>query len=220
MFREHETGKGNIKILIADDYEIIRNSLKRIVDVVDDIDVVGVCSNGIEAYEKTKEVHPDIILLDAIMPEGNGVEATRLIKAYDSNIKVLILTTFSEDNLIFSSFQAGVDGYILKDITAKHLIRNIYDCMEGNLIIPSNIAVKLVKKITNIQLDDQLFTETEKEIIPLLIEGLSNKEISSKLNLSYGTVRNYISGIYKKIGTTQRKKAVEKLRYSDRCKGY
>jgi DNA-binding NarL/FixJ family response regulator len=211
MFNENKSRKENITIVIADDHEIIRDSLKRMLDVVDGIDVVGICKNGLEAYKKTKTSNPHIVLLDAIMPECDGIEATRLIKKYNENIKVLMLTTFSDDALIFNSFHAGVDGYILKDITADHLIRNIYDCVEGSLIIPSNIAQKLVKKITSIQMDKAFFTETEKEIIPLMIDGMTNKEISDKLHISYGTVRNYISDIYRKIGTTQRQDAVEKL---------
>lgn len=209
---DNKTKKENIKILIADDHEIIRNSLKRMLDVIDDIDVVSTCQTGFESYEKTKSLNPHIVLIDAVMPECNGIEATKLIKEHNNNIKVLMLTTFSDDELIMSSFNAGIDGYILKDITAEHLIRSIYDCIAGNLIIPNRIARKLVKKIMTLQLDEQLFTETEKEIIPLMIDGLSNKAISSSLNISYGTVRNYVSGIYKKIGTTKRKKAIEKLK--------
>lgn len=211
MFENKKQVKETIKILIADDHEIIRESIKRMLDLVEDMTVVGLCENGFEAFEMVKETTPDIVLMDAIMPKCNGVESTKEIKKYDESIKVLMLTTFSDKKLIFSAFEAGIDGYILKDTTAKNLIRCIYDTMDGNLIIPNHIAQKLVKEIAINQKHIYTFNKTEEAIIKLLIEGLTNKEIAQKLYIGYGTTRNYVSDIYKKVGETDRKRALEKL---------
>ena len=155
--------------------------------------------------------------MDAIMPVCDGVKATKLVKEYDSGIKVLMLTTFSDKELIFNAFNAGIDGYVLKDITAEKLVKIIRDAKEGDLIIPTSIAAKLVRQIQDKDpIVQYSFNRTEDEIIELLLKGLSNKEISMKLNIGYGTTRNYISDIYSKIAETDRTHAIEKLRkYSE-----
>lgn len=198
-----------IRIMIVDDYEIIRDSLKRMISVEKDFEVVAVCENGKQALEQIKQNEVDIILMDAVMPVMSGIKSTKLIKNYNNKIKILMLTTFSDKKLVFDAFSVGVDGYILKDIKGTKLIENIKNCLNGETIIPNEIAKKLAKAVANHSVQD--FGDTEKEIIELLKKDYTNKQIASQLNLSYGTVRNYISEIYKKIGESDRKRVVKIL---------
>lgn len=198
-----------IRIMIVDDHELIRDSLKRILSTEENFDVVAVHENGKKALDSIKEIPVDLILMDAVMPVMSGIESTKLIKNINSQVKVLILTTFSDEKLIFDAFGARVDGYILKDIRGVKLIEDIKKCLNGEIVIPEEIAIKLAKAVGNYS--DREFCNTEKEIIKLLKVNYSNKEIASKLNLSYGTVRNYISEIYKKLGESDRRKVIELL---------
>lgn len=205
--------KSQIQLIIVDDHGIIRDSLKRMLNIFEDMHVIGTASNGEEAFELIKKERPDIVLMDAVMPICDGIKGTRLIKDYDNTIKVLMLTTFSDKELIYDAFNAGIDGYVLKDITAENLVKVLREAQEGELIIPTSIAAKLIKQIQNRDpLGSLSFNKTENEIIDLLIKELSNKEISQKLNISYGTTRNYISDIYSKLAETDRAQAIEKLR--------
>lgn len=205
--------KSQIQLIIVDDHGIIRDSLKRMLNIFEDMHVIGTASNGEEAFELIKKERPDIVLMDAVMPICDGIKGTRLIKDYDNTIKVLMLTTFSDKELIYDAFNAGIDGYVLKDITAENLVKVLREAQEGELIIPTSIAAKLIKQIQNHDsLGSLSFNKTENEIIDLLIKELSNKEISQKLNISYGTTRNYISDIYSKLAETDRAQAIEKLR--------
>jgi len=201
-----------IQIVIVDDHGIIRDSLKRMLNTFEDMEVIGTASNGNDAFKLVKKIRPDIVLMDAIMPICNGVEGTRLIKDYDDTIKVLMLTTFSDKELIYNAFDAGIDGYILKDITAEKLVKVIRESQKDELIIPTRIAAILVKQIRDKDhLSFDSFNKTEEEIINLLLKGLTNKEIAQNLNICYGTTRNYISDIYKKVAETNRAEAIKKL---------
>jgi len=202
-----------IQLVIVDDHGIIRDSLKKMLNTFDDMHVLGTASNGFDALELIKKERPDIVLMDAIMPICNGVEGTKIIKDYDDTIKVLMLTTFSDKELIYNAFNAGIDGYVLKDITAESLVKVIRNARKGDLIIPSRIAAILIKQIQAKDPQSKLsFNKTEDEIIIQLLKGLSNKEIAQKLNISYGTTRNYISDIYSKIAESDRASAIKKLK--------
>lgn len=201
-----------INVMVVDDHSIIRDSLVRIVDLVEGMTAVASCVDGNEAIEAAKLHKPDIILMDAIMPRLNGVEATKVIKDILPEVKVLILTTFSEKELIVNAFRAGCDGYVLKDITSDKLIQSIQEVAAGDFIIPTDIAKKLVQQIKEDKPQVAFsFNKTEEEIIELLRHGLTNKEIADRLHISYGTTRNYISNIYKTIGETDREKALARL---------
>ncbi len=212
MFDEIKKEATLIQVIIVDDHGIIRDSLKRMLNTFDDMHVIGTASNGYEAFDIVQKEKPDVVLMDAIMPLCDGVEGTRLIKNYDNTIKVLMLTTFSDKELIYNAFDAGINGYVLKDITADKLVDVIREAYNGDTIIPSSIAVQLVKQIKHTESEHSPdFNQTEHEIIEQLIDGLSNKQIAQKLNISYGTTRNYISDIYTKLAVTDRSLAIKKL---------
>ncbi|MBU5592026.1 response regulator transcription factor [Clostridium sp. MSJ-4] len=203
-----------IRVLIADDQTLMRDGLKTILDLEDDIEVVATCENGEQAIEQAIKLHPDVILMDIRMPVMNGVESVKKIKTSLPKIAVIMLTTFDDDEYIVEALSNGASGYLLKDIPADKLIEAIRDSLKGQLFIPTNIAAKLVAKLSHKESSKEILkkkldlSEREIEVSSLLIEGHSNKQIAAKLFISEGTVKNYISNIYSKIGISDRTKAV------------
>ncbi len=201
----------SICVLLADDQTIIRDGLKALLETHGNISVVGEASNGREAYEQTRKLKPDVVLMDIRMPEMDGVEATRRIKKDFPETNIIVLTTFDDDEYIIKAMTYGASGYLLKDIGSEKLIETIRDSLCGNIILPGRVAAKITSRLTqnavpDVTLDD--FTEREIEIIRLLTEGKSNREIAQALYLSVGTIKNYISQIYLKINVNDRANAV------------
>lgn len=200
-----------IRIVLADDQTIIREGLYSILKSYADIDVVGQAGNGREAYDLSIKLKPDIVLMDIRMPVMDGVEATRLIKRDQPETRVIILTTFEDDDYIINAMTYGASGYLPKDIGSKKLVEAIRDGFAGNIILPGKIASKITShlaqnKTEQAELSD--FSQREQDIIRLLVEGRSNKEIADTLYLTVGTVKNYITQIYSKIGASDRANAV------------
>ena len=210
----------NIKVLIADDQTLMRDGLKTILELEEGIEVVGMAENGIQAYELTEKLDPDVVLMDIRMPLMDGVESTRIIKKNNPSIVVIMLTTFDDDEYIIQALQYGASGYFLKDIQGNKLIQAIRESVTGNMLMPSNIAVKLATRLSQIsnhepatsKCNDLEFSVREQEIAALMVKGYTNKQIASELCISEGTTKNYISIIYSKIGTNDRTKAVIFLR--------
>ena len=203
-----------IKVMLVDDQTLLREGLNTIIDFQDEMEVTAQASNGREAVDICLSSPPDIILMDIRMPEMNGVEAVRIIKEENPNIKIIMLTTFDDDDYVVDAIYYGAEGYLLKDIETEKLLGFIRDVARGETVLPSNIAMKLAKRIKEertpnyrINLDVDELTNRETEIGLLLAEGLTNAEISEKLYLSNGTVKNYISAIYSKLNTSNRTKA-------------
>jgi len=207
-----------LKIVIIDDQTLMRDGLKTILDLEEDMQVVGTAANGYEGHKLVLELKPDIVLMDIRMPVLNGVEATRLIKRELKDVIVIILTTFDDDEFIVEALSCGAAGYILKDIDGDRLIQSIKDAYNGDMILPAKIAAKLATKVLKIENENSNesginintfeFTEREKEICKLLSEGYTNKEICEKLFLTNGTVKNYVTNIYNKLGVSNRLSAV------------
>jgi DNA-binding NarL/FixJ family response regulator len=202
-----------IKIMLVDDQAILREGLKTIIELNDDYLVTLEAGNGEDAVEIYNKDLVDVVLMDIRMPVMDGIIATRKIKGMDDGVAILVLTTFNEQELIVEALAAGADGYILKDIDGKHLISAIRDAYDGNFILPSKVANMLAKKISAKRLDSGYETHEkdldelsarEVEIGRLIGEGYTNKEIAEKLFLSEGTVKNYISEIYSKLGDNNR----------------
>jgi DNA-binding NarL/FixJ family response regulator len=198
-----------IKILIADDQELIRQSLMIILDNVPDFEVVDCVADGIEVMESVKEEKPDVILMDIRMPRMDGVVCTQRIKELYPDIKIIILTTFDDDEYVFNALKFGASGYLLKGISMKELSDAIRKVYNGTAMINEDIASKVVRLFSRmaqsnlaIRVEDELTRDlkpSEWDIIVLVGSGLSNKEISSRLNLSEGTVRNSLSNILSKL---------------------
>lgn len=210
-----------IRIIIADDHALIRDGLQTIIDLQDDMEVVATAETGQEACELTAALKPSLVLMDIQMPQMNGIEATKTIKQKLPDTAVLILTTFAEDQYIIDGLVAGADGFLVKNISSAKLIDAIRDAVAGQFMLPTTVAAKLSARLHELSssLESTLdpehfidrsieFTEREKQIILLMIQGKNNREISSILFMSEGTVKNYISVIYQKIGTNDRAKAM------------
>ena len=199
-----------IKVIIADDSDFVRDGMKIILDVDDDFEVIGCASNGKEAIELAKENQPDVFLMDIQMPVMDGIEATKII--VESNLgKVLILTTFDDDELVKQALNNGAKGYLIKNHTPDHLKSMIKSVYNGTGVMEEKILESLANMDTAIkrgnmheQFDSSQYSERELEIIREVAEGLSNKEIAAKLFISEGTVKNYITSILSKEGLSHR----------------
>ncbi len=203
-----------IKILIADDQELIRDSLRIVLAGNPDF-LVDTAANGIEVVRAVRKDKPDVILMDVRMPEMDGVQCTQIIKENYPEIKIIILTTFDDDEYIFSALKHGASGYLLKGISADRLIEAIHKVYHGNAMINEDIAGKVVKMFSQmarenaavITVDENYIkeiTESEWKVIGLVSKGLSNKEIAAELFLTEGSVRNYLSSVLKKLDLRDR----------------
>lgn len=203
--------------MIIDDQRLMREGLKTILDLEQDLSVVQLAENGKDALDKIAGVQPDVILMDIRMPIMDGVECTKIIKQQYPGIKVLILTTFDDDEFIIEALKNGAVGYILKDISSEKLAEAIRGAYNGSSIMQPEIAAKVISHITgqakeidhNVsgELSQKLdLTDREKDVLQLVGKGLSNREIAKKLYISEGTVKNYISSLYSKLQVYDRSK--------------
>lgn len=200
------------KILICDDQKIVCQGLQTIINADPSLEVVGIAHNGVDALEMIPETQPQLVLMDLKMPEMNGVQATRKITTTYPDIYVLILTTYDDDEWIFDAIRSGAAGYLLKDTPPDDLVKSIKGTLEGKSFIDPQVAGKLISEYAQNFGKSQppthyTFTERERDILTLLSQGLSNTEISEKLFLADGTVRNYISVLLKKLGVSDRTQA-------------
>ena len=203
-----------IKILIADDQELIRQSLLIILDNIPDFHVTDTAADGQEVIRCVKRERPDVILMDIRMPKMDGVICTQILKEQYPDVKIIILTTFDDDKYVFDALKYGASGYLLKGISMKELSDAIRKVYQGTAMINEDIASKVVKLFSRmaksnltIQVDEQQsasLRNSEWQIIVQVGRGLSNKEIAAKLNLSEGTVRNNLSSILSKLGLRDR----------------
>ncbi len=214
-----------ISIIIADDQRLLREGLQTILQAEDDLDIVGLCENGLEALQLAKACRPDVVLMDIKMPVMDGIEALKQIKRELPDTIVLMLTTFAEDRFIVDAMASGANGFLLKDMHSRLIVKTIHEAMSGDVILPAQIASRLAAKLsvlsdewadtldeTKIKKSGYAFTERERKIIVLMIEGYTNRQISSTLFMSEGTVRNYVSVIYNKLGTSDRQQAIAILK--------
>ena len=196
-----------IKVLIADDDILIRESLKIILGLDEELEIIGCVQNGLEALEMCINAVVDVALLDVRMPVMNGVQAVKEI-SMKTTTKTLILTTFDEDEYIFEALKNGARGYLLKNNSPEKIKDAIKTVFSGNTVMQDVILDKFTHGFRSPKLDNNLkvgfFTERETEIIEAISEGLSNKEISSKLYISEGTVKNYITSILNKTNLKHR----------------
>lgn len=193
----------SIKVLICDDDSLIRESLKLLLPLKADIEIVGVAEDGEEAINICAKENVDVALLDIRMPKVSGVEAVKKIVS-KSNTKCLILTTFDEEDYINEAIEYGAKGYILKSSTPEQIAQSITSVYNNTIVMNENVLNKFQGKSNQPQFSKYEFTEREKDIIIAISEGLSNKEISKKLFISEGTIRNYITIILDKTNLEHR----------------
>jgi two-component system, NarL family, response regulator LiaR len=208
-----------VRIVICDDQDIVREGLKKILESESDIEVVGLAADGSEAVEMAVRLNPDLTLMDLKMPIMNGIQATASIHQRMPEAKILVLTTYDDDEWVIDAIRNGASGYLLKDTPRADLIRAIHGTVAGENFIDPSVAGKLFSAIhQQIPLErvpgNLVFSEREREILSLLAHGMTNLEIARKLFLSEGTVRNYTSTIFAKLGVADRTQAaILALRY-------
>jgi DNA-binding NarL/FixJ family response regulator len=193
-----------IRVLIADDHGVVREGLVSMIQRNKaDMTVVGEASNGREAVELWKAQRPDVTLLDLRMPELDGVEAIKTIRAIDEKARTIVLTTFDGDEDIYRAIQAGAKGYLLKDVPREALMDGIRRVHAGETSIPGNLVAKLAKRVSG-----DALSKRELEVLKLMAQGKSNKEIGSALFISEGTVKSHGKAIFAKLNVVSRTEAV------------
>ena len=208
-----------IKVLICDDQDVVCEGLRAILSTAPSIEVVGTASDGAEAVEMIALKKPEVVLMDLKMPGMNGIQATRRISELYPGVRVVILTTYDADEWVFDAIRSGAAGYILKDTPREGLVNAIQNAAAGKNPVDPAVAGKLFSYIsqTSTRTDTTLtenLTDRELEVLRLLARGLSNGEIANRLHLSEGTVRNYVSAVFARLGVSDRTQAaVIALRY-------
>ena len=201
-----------MKILLCDDQAVIRDGLEMLLNLEKDFQVVGAAQDGAEAVDLAAQKQPDLILMDLKMPIMNGIEATREIRAKFPAIKILVLTTYDDDEWVFDAIREGASGYLLKDTPRQKIVEAIRGTMDGKSFVDPAIAGKLLNQVASKQtqptsiLTDKL-TERELDVLRLIAKGINNSEIAAQLHLSEGTVRNHVSAILEKLGVSDRTQA-------------
>ena len=200
-----------IKILIADDHPVVREGLISMLSREDDFKVVGEAKDGAEALNRAKELSPDVVLMDLRMPEMDGVEAMRQIRSAMPDIKFIILTTYSDDDYIFSGIEAGARAYLLKDAPREDLFKAIRSVYRGESLIQPVVASRLLDRFSQLSRRTPAGEELsgrELEVLCLMAKGAANKEISAELNIAQSTVKTHITNIFQKLGVNDRTEAV------------
>ena len=198
-----------IRILIADDHQLVRQGLVALLSVKPGVEVVGQAENGAKAVELAHSLNPDIILMDLLMPGKNGIEATREIKSDNPDARILIITSFAEDENVYQAIKAGALGYLLKDSSPQELMQ-AFDVCNGRMSLHPNIAMKLIEELnrpTENPTTEEPLTEREVEVLKQVAKGHSNQEIAEKLIVSERTVGAHVSNILSKLHLANRTQA-------------
>jgi len=208
--------KTKIRVLIADDHAVVRSGLRSILEHEDDIDIVGEAADGHQALESAQELLPDVILMDINMGDWDGVTATRRVRNSVPSSRVIVLTNYDEDNLVFSSIRAGASGYLLKEVSGQQLTNAIRTVADGFSLIYPSVARRVLDEFGRLRVgsapadDDQGYsdlTPREREVLKLIASGRANKEIGNELGISERTVKTHISNIFSKLQLTDRTQA-------------
>ena len=196
-----------IRIMLVDDHAVVRSGLSAFLSVQTDMELVGEAENGEQAVTRAEILKPDVILMDLMMPEMDGVAATQAIKKRHPGIQIIALTSFQEDQLVQNALKAGAVGYLMKNVTARELAAAIRTAKAGKMTLSPEAAQALVHATQQAEEVEPL-TEREKEVLKLMVEGLNNAEIAERIVVSLSTVKYHISNILMKLGVDNRVAAV------------
>ncbi|MEM5773940.1 MAG: response regulator transcription factor [Anaerolineaceae bacterium] len=200
-----------ISVLLVDDHNMVRMGLKAYIDTLPDIEVIGEAGNGVEALRLVGDLAPDVVLMDLLMPEMDGVEATRQLKKISPSTQVIVLTSYHEDEHIFPAIRAGALSYVLKDIDPDVLADTIRRARAGEAVLNPRVAARMVKEISGARLQDvnpfQELTEREMDVLRQVAAGKNNREIAGELSISEKTVKTHITNILSKLHLADRTQA-------------
>ena len=198
-----------LKVLIVDDHDIVRQGLAMLLARQEDLLVVGETGTAAQAVKKARDLEPDVVVLDIRLPDGSGVEACREIRDNNKHIKVLMLTSYSNDEAVMGTIMAGASGYLLKEIRSQEIVDAIRTVGEGRSLLDPSVTAGVLERVRRGREEDPLaqLTEQEHRILELIADGCTNREIAGEVNLSDKTVKNYVSNILGKLEVSRRSQA-------------
>ena len=200
-----------IRVLIVDDHGVVRQGLRTYLEVLDDIEVIGEAENGSEAVAQVRQHQPDVVLMDLVMPEMDGIEATRQVSAISPSTRVVVLTSFADDEKVFPAIKAGARGYLLKDVSPAELANAIRAVQAGETHLHPEITKKLVEQLASPKPDQEPLpddlTPRELEVLRLIAQGMNNRQIALALTISEKTVKTHVSNILSKLHLADRTQA-------------
>jgi NarL family two-component system response regulator LiaR len=197
-----------IRVMLVDDHTMVRRGLATFLRVFDDLQLAGEAESGAAAIQLCGQILPDVVLMDMAMPDMDGATATRAIRQQFPQVKVIVLTSFKEGDLIKNALEAGAIGYLLKDISADELARAIRAAHTGRATLSPEVAQSLVENANQPPAPDLDLTEREREVLILMVEGLNNTQIAGRLTVSPSTIKSHVSNILSKLGVASRTEAV------------
>ena len=212
LFDAMETRSMRLRIMLVDDHEVVRLGIKALLERYPQFEVVGEAGSALEAIEKLPFCQPDIVVMDIRMPGKNGIEATREIVQLEPDVKVVVLTSYADDDMLFDAIEAGAVGYVLKQIGSDDLVRALETVARGDSLLDPAVTQRVFQHVRENarRAEDETFaslTDQELNILSLITEGLTNKEIAAQIFLSEKTVRNYVSSILNKLNLSSRAEA-------------
>ena len=198
-----------ISLLIVDDHEVVRQGLRTFLELQEDVEIVGEAANGREALGLVESLLPDVVLMDLVMPEMDGIEAIRRIRSISPSTKVIVLTSFADDDKVFGSVKAGAAGYLMKDVRPHDLAVAIRTVHIGGALLHPEIATKLMQEFAqgNRRTDVEALTQRELQVLRLIAGGMANKEIAAELTIAEKTVKTHVSNILQKLHLADRTQA-------------
>ncbi len=197
-----------IRVMLVDDHAMVRRGLATFLKAFDDLELAGEAENGEAAIQLCGEILPDVVLMDMVMPDMDGAEATRAIRQKFPQVQVIALTSFKEGELIKNALEAGAIGYLLKDVSAEDLVRAIRAARAGRATLSPEAAQTLVEAANQPPAPGLDLTEREREVLALMVEGLNNTQIAGRLTVSRSTIKSHVSNILSKLGVASRTEAV------------
>ncbi|KQZ11457.1 LuxR family transcriptional regulator [Agromyces sp. Root1464] len=205
-----------IRVLVADDQALFREALTTLLEVQQGIEVVGEAGNGEEAVRRSSQLRPDVVLMDLRMPVLDGIAATARLRTEQPDVRVLALTTFDDDEDVFAALRAGAIGYLLKDVSSAKLVEALGAADRGESVLQPSVAAKVVARVAKLpqeaQAPEHPLTEREVEVVRLLADGRSNREIARALYLAEGTVKNLVTSVLAKLDVRDRTQAALRAR--------
>lgn len=201
-----------IRVYLLDDHELVRRGLRDLLSAEPDLEIVGESGSAVVATREIVELAPDVAVLDGRLPDGSGIEVCRDVRAADPAIRALILTSYDDDEALFSAIMAGADGYVLKQIAGTDLVDGIRSIAAGRSLLDPSLAAKVMERLRQPQSDPRadklaLLTDQERRILELIAEGMTNRQIAQTMFLAEKTVKNYVTNLLSKLGVERRTQA-------------